>query len=208
MKNPYEVLGVSPSATDDEIKSAYRQLAKKYHPDANPGSEYAAERMREINAAYDSINEMRSGKGGSYGNTGGSAYGGSEGTGSGGFTYEQMIAGARTLIGAKNFRSAFDVLIMIPPSSRNAEWYYLMGIINANDGNMDEAAQNFAYAHSFDPTNPEYKEAFDLINSRSRGYNTYTVDEDVNTSGMGCSLCDLCTCLCCLENCFGCICNS
>ena len=63
MKSPYEILGVSPGASDDEIKSAYRRLAKKYHPDANPGSEYAAEKMREINSAYDKICEMRSGKG-------------------------------------------------------------------------------------------------------------------------------------------------
>ena len=51
MSDPYQVLGVSPDATDEEIKQAYRRLAKKYHPDLNPGDEEAARKMQEINAA-------------------------------------------------------------------------------------------------------------------------------------------------------------
>jgi curved DNA-binding protein CbpA len=53
MMDPYKVLGVAPGATDDEIKKAHRALAKKYHPDLNPGNSAAAEKMNEINAAYD-----------------------------------------------------------------------------------------------------------------------------------------------------------
>lgn len=204
MKNPYEVLGVSPSASDDEIKSAYRALAKKYHPDANPGSEYAAEKMREINAAYDKINELRSGKS----SNDGTSYGSYNGSGSGGVTYAQMLAGARSLIHADNISGAYNILISIPAGGRNAEWYYLMGVISANFGNASEAAQNFAHAHYYEPSNPEYKAAFDAVNSRSDGYSTYTRDENINTTNLGCSMCDLCTCLCCIENCFGCICNS
>ncbi len=51
--DPYKVLGVNPGATEEEIKRAYRSLAKKYHPDLNPGNEYAAEKMNDINVAYD-----------------------------------------------------------------------------------------------------------------------------------------------------------
>ena len=62
MSNPYTVLGVSPNATDDEIKEAYRKLAKKYHPDINPNKELAETKMKEINYAYDTIKKMRENK--------------------------------------------------------------------------------------------------------------------------------------------------
>ncbi len=51
--DPYKVLGVNQGATEEEIKRAYRSMAKKYHPDLNPGDEYAAEKMNDINVAYD-----------------------------------------------------------------------------------------------------------------------------------------------------------
>ena len=63
MNNPYRILGVSPNATDDEIKQAYRELARKYHPDKYRDSDLAdlaEEKMKEINAAYEEIRKQRS----------------------------------------------------------------------------------------------------------------------------------------------------
>ncbi|MBE5824245.1 MAG: J domain-containing protein [Butyrivibrio sp.] len=89
VQDPYKVLGVSPSASDEEIKKAYRTLAKKYHPDLNPGDEVAAQRMNEINAAYDILSKPHTarhasgyGPGSSYGSgySGTSGYGSATGT--------------------------------------------------------------------------------------------------------------------------------
>lgn len=80
MKDPYSVLGVSKDATEDEIKSAYRRLAKKYHPDLHPGDPEAARKMHEINAAYEQIrNPSQTNATYGYGNpqnTGSGSYGG------------------------------------------------------------------------------------------------------------------------------------
>ena len=76
MNNPYEVLGVSETATDEEVKAAYRNLAKKYHPDNytdSPLADVAEQKMKEINEAYDMINQMRQ-KGKGTGSTGSSSY--------------------------------------------------------------------------------------------------------------------------------------
>lgn len=77
MTDPYKVLGVSPNASDDEIKAAYRQLAKKYHPDNyanNPLADLAEEKMREINEAYDMIQSMRVSRGNGGGNSSSAGY--------------------------------------------------------------------------------------------------------------------------------------
>ena len=73
MRDPYEVLGISPDASDDEIKRAYRELARKYHPDNyqnNPLSDLAEEKMKEINEAYDAITKGRTGGGSAQGGYG------------------------------------------------------------------------------------------------------------------------------------------
>ena len=83
MKDPYEVLGVSRDASDEDIKKAYRRLAKQYHPDVNPGNRQAEEKMKEINAAYDAIKDASARQsyaaGNDAGGTGNGGYGGAYG---------------------------------------------------------------------------------------------------------------------------------
>ena len=81
-RDPFAVLGVSPSATEDEIKSAYRKLAKKYHPDLNPGDKAAEEKMREVNEAYTQALQIKKNGGTSPFGSSGSQYGSPFGSGS------------------------------------------------------------------------------------------------------------------------------
>ncbi len=193
MKNPYDILGVSPADTDKEIKSAYRALAKKYHPDANPGSSYAAEKMREINEAYDKICEMRSAGSSSYGGYESSSYGD---TGS----YDEMISRALIAAQSGDIFSALNFLSAIPEGYRNARWHYASGYVYLRMNNYTRASREFAIAYNLEPTNEEYRAAYERTNSRSTGYDTYSQGRGFEGYNMGCSCCDLCSAFICLNS--------
>lgn len=200
-RDPYSVLGVSPNATDEEVKKAYRELARKYHPDAyrdHPLAELAEEKMKEINEAYDQIQKMRA--------AGGSGSGSYSGGSSGG---NADFAAVRNAIQVGNLAAAEAMLNAI--QNHNAEWYFLMGSLHYRRGWYDEARSHFQTAASMDPGNMEYRSA------AARMQNTQTVYTQTGNGGSSaddacCSLlqslmCADCLCECCGGNlcpCLGC----
>lgn len=189
MRDPYTVLGVSQNATDDEIKKAYRELARKYHPDNyqnNPLADLAEEKMKEINEAYDILTKKR--PGGSTGSYSGSYQ--SQQSYSSGST-DPVYAQVRSMISAGNLAGAEGLLYQV--SAKNGEWYFLSGTIAYHKGWLDEAAQNFRIAVQMDPNNLEYRQALTVMQQRQvyRPYGT--------TGGMdGLDCCTTLLCLNCL----------
>ena len=176
--DPYKVLGVSPDASDEEIKRAYRNLAKKYHPDLNPGDQEAARKMQQINAAYEQIKNpeknTQSGTGG---------YGGSYGTGGGyydpfGGYRQQQSYGSQT--GDQYQQAAFQYLrfgryqealnALNSCTQRNARWYYLSALANDGLGNQVTALEHIRRAVSMEPGNSEYLEALEQIENGGAAY--------------------------------------
>ena len=193
MKDPYSVLGVSQSASDDEVKKAYRELARKYHPDNyqnKPLADLAEEKMKEINEAYNSITKQRAGgyrqgTSGSYGGAGYSAQSHSAGQ-------DPSYARIRTLINAGNLSAAEQLLYQMP--GKNGEWYFLAGSIAYRKGWLDEAQQNFTMAVQMEPNNMEYRQALNMMQQRGAGYSPYTNYR----SSAECDPCSAYLCLSCL----------
>ena len=198
--NPYKVLGVSEDATQEEIRAAYLTLVKKYHPDKytdNPLKELANEKLKEINEAYEMLTKKRntasSGAGQDYGGYGG-GYSGSGGAYSGPSAAD--FARARSYINQNNLDAARQVLDSI--SVRNAEWYYLYGIVYLRQGWHDKALEFLTIAYEQEPGNAEYRNAYAAVKNTGspfgRAGGTGSYDDS-------CGGCDLCTSLLCLNCC-------
>lgn len=197
MNDPYQVLGVSPSASDEEIKKAYRDLARKYHPDNyqnNPLADLAQEKMKDINEAYDTITRSRASGGGQTGASGsgysaGASYSGSYGTQGRAGTPE--YAKIRQAINANNIVVAEQLLNAI--SVRDAEWYFLNGAVAYRKGWMDEAQRNYQIACSMAPGNQEYLQALNMM--QFGGNQPYRQTQ----YGSDCNGCDICTAMMCMN---------
>ena len=204
-EDPYKVLGVSPSASDEEIQKAYRKLVKKYHPDVNPGDENAERKMREINAAYDQIKNIREGKAsGSYGNTGSSQTSGGYYGNYGGFSWEDIfgqayggfsqqqneatneLTAARNYINSGHYREALNVLNSVNPAERNARWYYFHALANYGLGNKIEAMNSAQQAVRMEPNNVEYQQ---LVQRLQSGGTTYRQYSSIIPMGAGTGVC-------------------
>lgn len=195
MKDPYKVLNVSRDASTETIKQAYRELARKYHPDnyaQNPLSDLAEEKMKEINEAYDQIMKERSctssnqgGYSSGYSSQSGNTYGGSG-----------IYARVRQYIATGNIAQAEQLLNSVP--DRNAEWYFLTGAVYHRKGWFDEAMRHYRIAADMDPSNMEYRQAVNMMQTGGRAYRT-------PQQYGGYSNVDCCTSLICADCCCECM---
>lgn len=194
MNDPYSVLGVSPDASDDEIKKAYRELARKYHPDNyqnNPLADLAEEKMKEINEAYDLINKQRAGRGSggyqsAYQQQGGYRQQSQRQSGGSATVY----ARARQAINLGDLSQAEQLLQTVP--GQDAEWHFLMGSIAYRKGWLDEAMQQYQMACNMDPGNPEYRQAYNMMRQGGQSYRPYGYNSGMDS-------CDCCTTMLCLN---------
>ena len=207
MEDPYKVLGLTPDASDEDVKRAYRRLAKKYHPDLNPGDQEAARRMQEVNAAYEQIkNPEKAGPQGQnpYGNAGYGGYydpfgGYRQQSHSGTQTGDQYQNAAYQYIRFSRYQEALNALQS--STDRNARWYYLSALANNGLGNQVTALEHIRKAVSMDPDNQEYLWALEQIEHGGNAYRQQAGNFRGFTFGG-----DPCTnlCLCYLMNLFCC----
>ena len=211
IEDPYKILGVSPDATDEEIKRAYRALAKKYHPDRNPGDEEAAKKMQQVNAAYEQIKNPGAQQGGSYGSSYGGGYSQYDPFGFGGFGgYQQRSYGdtntgdnyqqaAMNYIRFGRYQEALNALNN--STDRNARWYYLSALANDGLGNQVTALEHIRRAVSMEPDNQTYIDTLNQIEHGGAAYRrqagNFTGFEMRSNPCMNLCLCYLCQLLCC-----------
>ena len=171
MNDPYKILNIPSTASDDEVKKAYRELARKYHPDNyhdNPLADLAQEKMKEINEAYELIQKQRKSASGSY--TASSGTYGYSSTSS-----DPTMQQVRLAINRGDLAMAERLLSAAP--EHTAEWHFLMGIVASRRGWLDEARRYLETAVSMQPDNAEYRSALDAMSAsgyRPAGFSTFS----------------------------------
>ena len=172
VEDPYKVLGLDHNASDEDVKRAYRALAKKYHPDLNPGDQEAARRMQEVNEAYDQIKNPEkyrnpASSGGGYGY--GPFTGGYQQTGRSTASDEDSYqTAAYNYIRFRRWQEALNALQN--SQNRNARWYYLSAIANDGLGNQVTALEHMRRAVSMEPDNQEYLWALQQLEHGGSAY--------------------------------------
>ena len=200
MRDPYEVLGVPRNATPEQVKTAYRTLAKKYHPDNYADTQLAdvaTEKMAEINEAYDAI---MSGSAQSFQSAGRS----------GSYTYQRSYQNGaptfdmiRTLVWNGQLDEAEQALENMDHSMRGAEWYYWKGQVNYKRGWFDQAYTYFSTAYNMEPQNQNYRRMYEsVVQERSGGYRASRGGSG-DTMSSACSICQGLLCADCCCECMG-----
>lgn len=207
MSNPYDILGITPSASNEEVKQAYRALAKKYHPDNyidSPVADVAERKMQDINWAYDEILKQRANQytSSTTNNSNSSSYN----SGDKSYSYGSQNQGAnrysniRSMINNGEINGAEQLLNSVRNEERNAEWYFLKGCVFTRRGYIFDAIKYIDVACTMEPNNQEYRTMRENLRAQS---NSYGSQPQSTGSGGGCDMCDVCSTLICLD----CLCN-
>ncbi|MCI6640649.1 MAG: DnaJ domain-containing protein [Pygmaiobacter massiliensis] len=198
MRDPYDILGVARTASDDDVKKAYRALCKKYHPDLNPGDSAAEEKFKQVQAAYDEVMRQRQTGGASGGYYGSNSPGGFYGWGpSGPFwgfgfgddepgSYRQQdpfgrytagqqdesneMQAARSYLNARHYAEALNALNLVDPTARTARWYYYAALASAGLGNRINALEYARTAVEKEPNNAQYRQLLDQLQNQGQTY--------------------------------------
>lgn len=189
MRDPYEILGIPPTAGDEEIKNAYRALARRYHPDQFVGksdeeAREAAEKMKEINEAYNEIARIRTAQTGGAGN---------------------FYAELRAMIGAGRYAEAEERLdAVLPPESRPAEWHYFKAVLLMRRGWTNDALSEIETACRMAPESAEYRGAREAFYRQTSGFGAdYRNGRPAGQNAATCTVCDMCLGMMCMDYCCG-----
>ena len=218
MNDPYSILGVARNASEAVIKSAYKQLVRKYHPDRYPDPDMAKlanEKMSEINTAYDRIMEDRR-NGVSYDSySSQTSYSTGRNYSSSGNTYNKYsdfnpetafdAYSVRQLLASGDLNAADSILAGVPENQRDAEWYYLKGMISYRRGWFNEAYHYTSQATRLAPGNQEYSEAFRQMNRQRSGYMTGSAYQPNSPMVNSPDVCDILNGLCLADCCCECL---
>lgn len=189
-ENPYKILGVASSSDDKTIKTAYRELVKKYHPDQYTGSplaDIANEKLKQINHAYDEILKER--KITSVKTAADTKTETKEKKQNTGVSFKTV----RQLISQNKLSQAEIILIRL---EKNAEWHYLNGLILLKKGMYSSAEAEIKAALKLDPNNSEYVGVLNNFSKNTNHYNARVNKErsknySLNTKDCAFSICPI-----------------